>query len=61
MCKSLNELKGALSLIAKFDTEEDDNTIDNLICFAINNGYDINLDNIDSSFDFYQDSYSLFE
>lgn len=59
MSKSLNELKGAISLIAKFDTEEDDNTIDNLICFAINNGYDINLD--DDTFDFYQDFYSLFE
>lgn len=39
--KDLKDLKGAISLIAKFDTEEDDKTIDNLICHAINTGLDI--------------------
>ncbi len=38
---NLKDLKGAISLIAKFDTEEDDKTIDNLICHAINTGLDI--------------------
>lgn len=38
---NLKDLKGAISLIARFDTEEDDKTIDNLICHAINTGLDI--------------------
>ena len=38
---NLKDLKGAISLIAKFDTEEDDKTIDSLICHAINTGLDI--------------------
>lgn len=38
---NLRDLKGAISLIARFDTEEDDKTIDNLICYAINTGLDI--------------------
>ena len=38
---NLKDLKGAISLIAKFDTEEDDKTIDNLICHAIKTGLDI--------------------
>lgn len=38
---NLRDLKGAISLIARFDTEEDDKTIDNLICHAISTGLDI--------------------
>lgn len=38
---NLKDLKGAISLIARFDTKEDDKTIDNLICHAINTGLDI--------------------
>ena len=38
---NLKDLKVAISLIARFDTEEDDKTIDNLICHAINTGLDI--------------------
>ena len=41
MNKNINNLKGAIFLIAKFDTEEDDKTIDNLICHAINTGLNI--------------------
>lgn len=40
--KNLEKLKGAFSLVAKFDTVEDDVTIDKLICHAINSGIDIN-------------------
>lgn len=36
-----NELKGAISLIAKFDIEEDANKIDSVICYAISNGLNI--------------------
>lgn len=39
---NLLELKGAFSLLAKFDTEEDDNKIDSVICYAIEKGLDIN-------------------
>lgn len=38
----LEKLKGAFSLVSKFDTLEDDNTIDKLICHAIKSGIDIN-------------------
>ena len=38
MQDNIQELKGAIVLIAQF---EDDKTIDNLICYAINNGLDI--------------------
>ena len=38
---NLKDLKGAISLIARFDTEEDDKTIDNLIFHAINTGLNI--------------------
>ena len=44
--KDLLELKGAFSLITKFDMEEDDKKIDSLICYAINKGLDI--DDLDS-------------
>ena len=37
----LRELKGAISLIAKFDTEEDAEKIDSVICYAIERGLDI--------------------
>ena len=40
--KDLLELKGAFSLLAKFDTDEDDNKIDSVICHAIKKGLDIN-------------------
>lgn len=40
MQNNIKELKGAISLIAQF---EDDKTIDNLICHAINNGLDIEM------------------
>lgn len=36
-----NLILGAISLIAKFDMEEDETTIDNLICHAIKSGIDI--------------------
>ncbi|MGL4878025.1 hypothetical protein [Paraclostridium dentum] len=39
--KDLRELEGAISLIAKFDIEEDDNKIDSVICHAIEKGLDI--------------------
>lgn len=53
MC-NLKELKGAISLIAKFDTLEDDNQIDNLICHAIKIGIDIDIEE-----DSFQESYLL--
>ena len=40
--KNLSELKGAFSLLTKFDTEEDDKKIDSVICYAIEKGLDIN-------------------
>lgn len=39
---NLEQLKGAFSLVSRFDTYEDDNTIDKLICHAIEQGIDIN-------------------
>ena len=38
---NLEQLKGAFKLVGKFDTLEDDDTIDKLICYAINSGLDI--------------------
>lgn len=37
----LEQLKGAFSLVSKYDTYEDDNTIDKLICRAIELGLNI--------------------
>ena len=39
---NLLELKGAFSLLTKFDTEEDDKKIDSVICYALEKGLDIN-------------------
>lgn len=44
--KELLELKGAFSLISKFDMEEDDKKIDSIICYAINKG--LNIEDLDS-------------
>lgn len=35
------ELNGAIRLVTKFDTLDDDNTIDKIICHAIDSGLDI--------------------
>ena len=38
---NIRDLQGAVSLIAKFDTAEDDKQIDSIICHAITSGLDI--------------------
>lgn len=35
------QLDGAIRLVTKFDTMEDDNTIDKIICHAIESGLNI--------------------
>lgn len=39
--KHNKQLDGAIRLVTKFDTIEDDNTIDKIICHAIESGLDI--------------------
>lgn len=39
---NLEQLKGVFSLVSRFDIYEDDNTIDKLICHAIEQGVDTN-------------------
>jgi hypothetical protein len=38
---NLRELKGAISLISKFDIDDDAEKIDSIICYAIEKGLDI--------------------
>lgn len=46
---NLRELKGAFSLIAKFDIEEDAEKIDSIICYAMESGLNIeDYDDIDN-------------
>lgn len=50
--KDLRELEGAFSLIARFDTEEDAEKIDSIICYAMESGLDIDdYDEIDCPLD----------
>ena len=46
---NLSELKGAISLISKFDMDTDAEKIDSVICYAIESGLDIeDYDDVDS-------------
>lgn len=42
---NVRELKGAISLIARFDTEQDAEKIDSIICYAMESG--LNIENYD--------------
>lgn len=48
---NLLELKGAISLIAKFDIDDDAEKIDSVICHAIEKGLDI------ESYDYLEEVY----